>query len=339
MGCTQTGVLKPAHYVPSSHMFQSLSQGVIESRSRSRRSSTEELLGLRPQLLNWGIVRTVGRQRQHLCPGLLDRCFHAGGQVGAEVVKHDDVACVQLRHQHHLHVRLERRRVRGARERQWCPHPVQAQRGNDGQRPPGSGDWADRTFTPRRPSVGWSHCRVDPRFIHKNQPFRLDPPHFLSKSPSLLLYVRPAALVGVQGLLLVGQTEATQGAPDGRQRAAKAALPLQLVQRGVVLVPDQSSKSLLVATTRGGSRSTAVRLGSQGAGLATPLQQPDDERQADAEPSSDLPLGSFPVIDCRRESLAEIYRVGGHGSILLLPCHSISSRVRLPLFSESATRL
>src|SRR5271157_2142644 len=108
MGCTQTGVLKPAHYVLSSHMFQSLSQGVVETRSRSRRSSTEELLALRPQLLNWGIVRTVGRQRQHLGPSLLDRCRHAGCQVGAEVVKHDDIACVQLRHHHRLHVRLER---------------------------------------------------------------------------------------------------------------------------------------------------------------------------------------------------------------------------------------
>ena len=161
---------------------------------------------------------------------------------------------------------------------------------------------------------------------------------FLSEPPSLLLYVRPAALVGVQGLLLVGQSEATQGAPDGRQCAAEAALLLQLFQLGVVLVPDQSSKSLLVATTQGGSRSTAVRLGSQGASLAPPLQQPDDERQADAEPSSDHPLGSFPVIDRRRDSLTEIYRVGCHGSILLVHCHSISSRVRLSLFSQSAIR-
>src|SRR5208337_167637 len=45
-------------------------------------------------------------------------------------------------------------------------------------------------------------------------------------------------------------------------------------------------------------------------------QQPDDERQANAGPSGDLPLGNFPVINCR-DSLAEIHRVGCHGGILL----------------------
>ena len=237
MGCTQTGVLKPAHYVLSSHMFQSLSQGIVETRSRSRRSSTEKLLGLRPQLLNWGIVRTVRWQTQHLGPGLLDRCRHGGCQMGAEVVKHDDIARVQLRHQHHLHVSLERRRVRGARERQWCPHPVQAQRGDDRQRPPGRGNWAARTLTPRRPSVGRSHCCVDPRLIHKNQPFRLDLLHLPSESVSLLLDVRPAAFGSMQGLLLIGQTKATQGIPDGRQRPAKAGLLLCVTRLPGVLNP------------------------------------------------------------------------------------------------------
>ena len=43
----------------------------------------------------------------------------------------------------------------------------------------------------------------------------------------------------------------------------KAALLLQVVQRGIVLLLDQPSKSLLVTTTQGRSRSTAVWLGSQ----------------------------------------------------------------------------
>ena len=258
--------------------------------------------------------------------------------MGAEVVKHDDIACVQLRHQHHLHVRLERRCVRGAGERQWCPHTVQAQRGDDGQRPPGSGHWADRTLTPGRPSVGRGHCRVDPGFIHKNQPFRLDLLHLPSESASLLLDVRPAALGGMQGLLLVGQTKATQGIPDCCQRTAKAALLLQLLQRRVVLLPDQPPKSLLVATTQGGSWSTAVWFGSQSAGVASSLEQPNDKREADAEPSGDLSLGAFPVIDGRRHTLTEIKRVGCHGSLLLFHCHSVSLRVRLSPLSLSATR-
>src|SRR5512135_1258798 len=338
MGCTQTGVLKPAHYVLSSHMFQSLSQGVVENRSRSRRNPTQELLGLRPQLLDWGIVGTVGRQRQHVGPSLLDRCRHAGGQVRLEVVKHDDIACVQLRRQYHLHIGSERPCVRGARERQWCPHTVQAQRGDDGHRPPGSGHRADRTFTPWRPCVGRGHCRVDPGFIHKNQPFWLDLSHLPPEPPSLLLDIRPAALGSMQGFLLVGQTKATQCVPDRRQRAVKAALLLQLLQRRVVLLPDQPPKSLLVAATQGGFRSTTMWFGSQSASLASPLKQPDDKREANTEPSGNLPLGTFPEIDGRCYPFTEIERVGCHGSLLLFHCHSISLRVRLSLFSPSATR-
>src|SRR5512142_1069422 len=310
MGSTQTGVLKPAHYVLSSHMFQSLSQGVVGTGSRSGRNATEGLLGLRPQLLDWGLVGTVGRQRQHVGPGLLDRCRHAGGQMGLEVVNHDDIASVQLRHPHHLRVGSERRCVGGARERQGCPHAVQAQRGDEGHRPPGSGHRADRTFTPWRPSVDRGPCRVDPGLTHKNQPFWLVLLHLLSESASLPLNLRPAALGSTQGLLLGGQTEAAQAIPDRRQRTAKAALLLQLLQRGVVLLLNQPPQPLLIEPTQGGSRFTAVWLGSQGAGLASPLEQPDDQREANAEPSGDRSLGAFPVIDGRRDPLTEIHRVG-----------------------------
>ncbi len=195
MGCTQAGVLKPADNVLSRYMFQSLSQGIIETRSRSRRDTTEELFSFRPQFLDRGIVRTVRRQTQQFGSSLLDRRCHARGQVGTQIVKHHDFARMQLWHQHRVHVRLERRRICGARERQWCPHPVQAQRGDDGYRPPRSGDRAVSSFASRRPSVGRSHCCVDPRLIHKNQPFRLDPPHLPSESPALLLDVRPVSLL------------------------------------------------------------------------------------------------------------------------------------------------
>jgi hypothetical protein len=43
-----------------------------------------------------------------------------------------------------------------------------------------------------------------------------------------------------------------------------------------------------------------VWFGSQSAGLASSLEQPNDKRAADAEPSGDLSLGAFPVIDGRR---------------------------------------
>jgi hypothetical protein len=50
--------------------------------------------------------------------------------------------------------------------------------------------------------------------------------------------------------------------------------------------------------------------GSQSASLASPLKQPDDKREADAEPSRDLSLGALLVIDGRRHPLTEIGRVG-----------------------------
>ena len=57
-------------------------------------------------------------------------------QMGLQVVKHHDVAGMQLRHQHHVHVRLERRRIGGARKSQRCQHPAQPQRCDHAHRPP-----------------------------------------------------------------------------------------------------------------------------------------------------------------------------------------------------------
>src|SRR5208337_1568351 len=225
--------------------------------------------------------------------------------------------------------------IGGAGKSQRSQHPAQPQRCDHAHRPPRGGDRDDSTLASRRPGMGRSHGRVDPRLIHKNQPFWLDSPHLPLVSPSFLLHVRPLPLAGVQRLLLVGQTKPTQGAPDSRQGAGEASLLLQLVQRGVGLLFDQLAQSLLVAWTQCGIRPTAVRLGSQGAGVATALQQPDNERKTDAEPSNDLTLGAFPMINCRRDSLAEVIRAGCHGSLLLFSCPSVGLRFPLHALSPS----
>jgi hypothetical protein len=183
------------------------------------------------------------------------------------------------------------------------------------------------------------HCRVDTGLVHKNQPFWLDSPHVPSKSPPLVLHIRPGAFAGVQGLFLVGQTQAAEGAPNGGQAAPETTSLLQLVQGGVVLFVDQLPKPLLILRTQSRCRPTAVRLGSQHMGFTTSLKQPDDKRKTNAEPSGDLTLGAFPIVDRGRDSLAEIHRVGCHGSLLLLHCHSVSLRIHLPELSLSATRL
>ena len=65
------------------------------------------------------------------------------------------------------------------------------------------------------------------------------------------------------------------------------------------------------------------------------LQQPDNERKTDAEPSNDLTLGAFPMINCRRDSLAEVIRAGCHGSLLLFSCPSVGLRFPLHALSPS----
>jgi hypothetical protein len=91
-----------------------------------------------------------------------------------------------------------------------------------------------------------------------------------------------------------------------------------LLQGGVGLVADQFREALLVVRPQTRRRATAVRLGVQSAGAAAPLEQADDEREADAEPSGDLTLGALTVIDGRRDPLAKILRVRTHDSLLRL---------------------
>ena len=220
-------------------MFQSLSQSLVETLARARLQPTEELLRLRPQLFDRSKIGTVRRQRQYFNPSLLDRIRNARGEVGAEVVKHNNITRMQLWHQHHLHVRLKRRGVCGTGECQWCSHPIQAQRGDDGQRSPGSGDRTDRTFTPRCPSVSRSHCRVDPRLIHKNQPF-------LARS------VAPSSGIAV----------ASSGHQAGcaRQRAGFSSCRSNQGDAGYSRSSPAYNQSDLVASTASTSRRSASRL-------------------------------------------------------------------------------
>src|SRR5208337_3933603 len=67
---------------------------------------------------------------------------------------------------------------------------------------------------PPCPGVGRRHRRVDPRLVDENQPFCLDSPHLRPVSPPLGLHLGSVPLAGMQGLLLVGQAEAAEGAPE-----------------------------------------------------------------------------------------------------------------------------
>ena len=274
--------------------------------------TTQSLLDLRVHLLDRAVVRAVRRQRQYLRPRTLDRRGHPDAQVGLDVVEDHHVACVQLRHQHLIHVRLERRRVGRSREGQRGTHSLRPQRRDQGGRLPRSGCRVHGPCTARRPGVSRRHRRGDPRLVHEDQPLRLDLPDLASERTSVLLHLGAVPLVGVQALLLVGQAPTPHGLPQRLQAAGEAAPPLQFVQGGVGLLSDQFVEPPMVVLVQGRRRSTAMRPGLQRAGLAASLEPSGDGGGIDAEDAGDLADRALMVIDRREDPLAEVRRVGPH---------------------------
>ena len=66
-----------------------------------------------------------------------------------------------------------------------------------------------------------------------------------------------------------------------------------------------------------------MRLGAQGAGFPSPLQEPGDERDTDAEQPGDPPLRPLAVVDRRGDPLAQVHRIGTHGCTLLIRCRLV----------------
>jgi hypothetical protein len=119
----------------------------------------------------------------------------------------------------------------------------------------------------------------------------------------------------VHGLLLAGQAEATQGAPEGRQRAAEAASLVQLLEGGIGVLEDQSGQSSPGGKVEGPLASSTMSFGGQRARLTPPLNQSGHARDTDAKPFGDLSLGAT-FIEGRRHSLSEVHGVGCHDSLL-----------------------
>src|SRR5512135_1775693 len=329
MSCTQTGVLEPADDVLGGHSPQRLAQRLIEPGLRPRLGPSEPLLDLREHLLDRRVIRAVRRQRPHSRPHPLDRRGHSGGQVGLQVVQHHHVARVSSRHQHLVHVRLERCRVGGSRERQRGANPVPPQRRDQRHRLPRGGRRGDGPLAARRPGVGRGHLRGDPRLVPENQVFRLDLPDLAPKRAPLLLHLGPVPLAGVPALLLAGQASMAQGEPQGLQAAGEAASLPQLLQRGVGLLADQVGEALLVVGPQGRGRAATVGLGGERPGAAPPLEQADDEGGAEAEGPCDLADRTLVMFDRRRDALAEVHRIGAH-SRYLLPLLAPHPEIPLP---------
>jgi hypothetical protein len=166
---------------------------------------------------------------------------------------------------------------------------------------------------------------------------RLDRFHRATERAAFLLDIGTVSLIGVLGLLLAGQSQAAQGPPQGCQTASEAAPLAQLLQGGVGLLADQFREASPVVRPQGKGRATPVRLRVQGAGVAASLEQADDEREVDAEPSGDLALGALMMINCGRNPLAQILRVGTHDDLLRLQSPGASASTPREFF-PSATR-
>src|SRR5262249_59874878 len=133
----------------------------------------------------------------------------------------------------------------------------------------------------------------------------------------LLLHVGPIALRGVQALLLEGQAHVIEGIPERLQTAGETAPLLELFQGGVGVLTDQGGQALQVGRSQGRGRSTSVRFGGEGAGVAAALEQADDEGGADAEDAGDPADRALVAIDGACDPLAKVQRIGTHGGNLL----------------------
>ena len=134
---------------------------------------------------------------------------------------------------------------------------------------------------------------LTPVFVDEDRAVLPDSPAAPSPvSPPLGLHLGSVPLAGMQGLLLVGQAEAAEGAPEGRQGAGDTADPFSCFR-----VASGCSAIRIASRTRSGKsegrpRPAAVGFGGQGVGVPTPLDQSGDERDTDAEPFGDLDAGN-----------------------------------------------
>src|SRR5271165_1364812 len=87
MSCVQSTVVEPAENILNRHTVQGLTDRLVQAVLSPRRDPAKLSLELRPQLLDWVVVRAVWRQGQDGRPRTLDRLRHVPREVGLEVVE------------------------------------------------------------------------------------------------------------------------------------------------------------------------------------------------------------------------------------------------------------
>src|SRR5690606_33605580 len=148
-------------------------------------------------LLDWVEVGRVGRQEEAPCPGSSDSRADSLALVRAEIVHDDDVAGFQRRHQGLLDVGPEGLPIDRPIDEAGRLDPVDAQRREEGQRPPmAMRHLAPEALAARRPAPEGAHVRLGPGLIDEDETGGIDlrlmasPPRAAARDVRAILLAR-----------------------------------------------------------------------------------------------------------------------------------------------------
>src|SRR4051794_19630451 len=165
-------------------------------------------------------------------------------------------------------------------------------------------------------AIGTGHGRGRAALIDEHQALRIQPGHCFREVEPLLLDFRLLLFAGVEHLLLAGDAELAQGAPDCHAAARHADLLTQLVQGAVGLTAEDLSQAFAGLAVEGRRLSAAVGAWLKGAGLSLQAQQANKEGEADTKAEGELPQGSLLVFDGVRDAFTEVLRIRFHTASL-----------------------
>lgn len=144
-------------------------------------------------------IGTVGREVDQNCAARLDRLFHAGNLVDADVVHEHDIASLEGWSKNLFDIGAEGFAVHRSFKHEGRSDAVMAQRGDEcGGLPIAVDHLLDQTLALRCPAVEPGDIAGNGGFIEENQPFRIKPRLPLSQRLARGGDVRPILLGGVQ---------------------------------------------------------------------------------------------------------------------------------------------
>src|SRR6202041_756456 len=140
------------------------------------------------------------------------------------------------------------------------------------------------------------HGGVYPRLVEEDEAAGVDARRTAAEGPPPMLDIGAVLLGGVHDFFFNRQSQPVQGAGDGAEVDGSAQAVAQLGQGSVGLLGDEYQQAVTVLRGQLERRTTTMRLGVEGAGLATALQQSADPSRGDAEKVGDLLAGAAALV-------------------------------------------